>query len=116
VDKNQVVTKSLVNMLKKFITAEMKFISSKKINNKFIICNIAFYHCMRGKYIFHISFLCIIFTLFTCIICTIFYLILLNSIFNVLDVIILDKITKEKSLSEKEILSCLGKVLSNARD
>jgi len=60
-DKDQVVTKSLVNMLKKFITAEMKFISSKKINNKFIICNMAFYHCMRGKYIFHISSLCIIF-------------------------------------------------------
>jgi len=31
-------------------------------------------------------------------------------------VIILDKTTIEKSLSEKEILSCLGKVLSNARD
>jgi len=31
-------------------------------------------------------------------------------------VIILDKTSKEKSLSEKEILSCLGKVLSNARD
>jgi len=55
-DKDQVVTKSLVNMLKKFITAEMKFISSKKINDKFIICNVAFYHCMRDKYIFHIFF------------------------------------------------------------
>jgi len=31
-------------------------------------------------------------------------------------VIILDKITKEKSLSEKEILSCLWKVLSNVRE
>jgi len=33
-DKDQVVTKSLVNMLKKFITAEiaMKFTSSKKVD------------------------------------------------------------------------------------
>jgi len=31
-------------------------------------------------------------------------------------VIILDKTTMEKSLSKKEILSCLGKVLSNTRD
>jgi len=61
-DKDQVVTKSLVNMLKKFITAEiaMKFTSSKQVDNKFIMCNMAFYHCMRGKYIFHMFSLCII--------------------------------------------------------
>ena len=40
-DKNEVIIKSLVNMLKKFIIA-MKFTSSKKVNDKFLMCNTSF--------------------------------------------------------------------------
>jgi len=48
-DKDQVVTKSLVNMLKKFITQQRlqwnSLVQKKLIIN--LICAI-FYHCMRG--------------------------------------------------------------------
>lgn len=57
IDKDQVVTKSLVNMLKKFITADiaMKFTGSKKVNDKFIMCNMVFYNCIKSKHIFYLN-------------------------------------------------------------